>query len=168
MLEQRKPNMSIELAFPEKILRRLDELARQQDALIEEIVTEAVLEYLQFADPETKTALQLNLSEQYLRSAKELIAEADYLQASEKRWAAASQLVKAIAAKRRVDFRSHTDLNRFVAEPRSETNEPEIRRLWQIATSLHQNFYEAWLPAETVKESVADIQRFQEILTRLI
>jgi predicted transcriptional regulator len=36
--------MSIELAFSEKILRKLDELARQQDALPEEIVTEAVLD----------------------------------------------------------------------------------------------------------------------------
>ena len=121
-----------------------------------------------FVDPETKTALHLNLSEQYLRSAAELIAEADYVQASEKLWGAASQLVKAVAAKRIVDLRSHGDLNRFVAELRSETNEPEIQRLWQIATSRHQNFYEAWLPAETVKESVADIQRFQELLARLI
>jgi hypothetical protein len=138
--------MSIELAFPEKILRKLDELARHQDALPEELVTEAVLEYLQLADPETKTALHLNLSEQYLRSAKELIAEADYVQGSEKLWGAASQLVKAVAAKRNVELRSHSDLNRFVAELRSETNEPEIRWLWQIATSLHQNFSEAGCP----------------------
>jgi hypothetical protein len=42
-----------------------------QDALPEEIVTEAVLEYLQLTDPETKTALHRNLSEQYQRSAEE-------------------------------------------------------------------------------------------------
>jgi len=160
--------MSIELAFPEKILRKLDELARREDALPEELITEAVLDYLQLADPETKTALHLNLSEQYLRSAEELIAEADYVQASEKLWGTASQMVKAVAAKRHVELRSHSDLNRFVAELRSETNEPEIRRLWQIATSLHQNFYEAWLPAEIVKESVADIQRFQGLMARLL
>jgi hypothetical protein len=76
--------------------------------------------------------------------------------------------VKAVAAKRHVELRSHSDLNRFVAELRSETNEPEIPRPWQIATSLHQNFSEAWLHAETEKESVADIQRFQELLARLI
>jgi hypothetical protein len=60
-------------------------------------------------------------------------------------------MVKAVAAKRRMDLRSHSDLNRFVAELRSEANEPEIRRLWQRTTSLHQNFSEAWLPGETVK-----------------
>lgn len=160
--------MGFELAFPEKILRKLDELARQQDALPEELITEAVLDYLQLADPETKTALHRHLSEQYLRSAQELITAADYVQASEKLWGAASQLVKAVAAKRKVELRSHSDLNRYVAELRNETSEPEIRRLWQIATSLHQNFYEAWLPAEIVKESVADIQRFQALMTRLL
>jgi hypothetical protein len=78
-------------------------------------------------------------------------------------------MVKAVAAKRRVALRSHSDLNRFIAERRSEANEPEIRRLWQIATSLRQNSSEAWLPAENgEKESVADIQRFQELLARLI
>jgi hypothetical protein len=61
--------MSIELAFPEKILRKLDELARREDALLEELVTETVLEYFLLADPETKMALHPNLSEQYLRSA---------------------------------------------------------------------------------------------------
>jgi hypothetical protein len=79
-------------------------------------------------------------------------------------------MVKAVAAKRQMEFRSQSDLNRFVAELRSEASEPEILRLWQIATSLHQNFYEAWLPAETVngEKSVADIQRSQELLARLI
>jgi hypothetical protein len=77
-------------------------------------------------------------------------------------------MVKAVAAKRHMELRSHSDLNRFVAELRSEASEPEIRRLWQIAISLHQNFSEAWLPAETVKESVADIQRFQELMAHLI
>jgi hypothetical protein len=67
-----------------------------------------------------------------------------------------------------MELRSQSDLNRFVAEMRREANEPEIQRLWQIATSLHQNFSEVWLPAETVKESTADIPRFQELLAPLI
>ena len=160
--------MSIEVGFPEKILRRINEISRSEDALPEEIINEAVLEYLQLADPETKTELHANLSEKYLSDAEELIKEEDYVQASEKLWGAASQMVKAVAAKRNLELRSHSDLNRFVAELRREVNEPEIRRLWQIATSLHQNFYEAWLPGETVKESVEDIKRFREMLERIL
>jgi uncharacterized protein (UPF0332 family) len=160
--------MSIEVGFPEKILRRINEISRSEDALPEEIINEAVLEYLQLADPETKTELHANLSEKYLSDAEELIKEEDYVQASEKLWGAASQMVKAVATKRHLELRSHSDLNRFVAELRREVNEPEIRRLWQIATSLHQNFYEAWLPGETVKESVEDIKRFREMLERIL
>jgi len=160
--------MSIDINFPEKILRRINEISRTEDALPEEIINEAVLEYLQLADPETKTELHVNLSEKYFSEAKELLKEEDYVQASEKLWGAASQMVKAVAAKRNLELRSHSDLNRFVAELRREANEPEIRRLWQIATSLHQNFYEAWLPGETVKESVEDIKRFREMLEQIL
>ena len=35
--------MSIEIAFPEKILRRIIELSKREDALPEEIIHEAVL-----------------------------------------------------------------------------------------------------------------------------
>jgi len=115
-----------------------------------------------------KIMRRINLSEKYFSEAKELLKEGDYVQASEKLWGAASQMVKAVAAKRNLELRSHSDLNRFVAELRREANEPEIRRLWQIATSLHQNFYEAWLPGETVKESAEDIKRFREMLERML
>ena len=160
--------MSIEIGFPEKILRRISEISKSEDAPPEEIINEAVLDYLQLADPETKTELHVNLSEKYFGDAEELIKEEDYVQASEKLWRAASQMVKAVAARRNLELRGHSDLNRFVAELRKEANEPEIRRLWQIATSLHQNFYEAWLPEETVKESVEDIKRFREMLARIL
>jgi hypothetical protein len=43
----------------------------------EEIVTEAVLEYLQLTDPETKTALLLNLSDQYLKSAGHRVTDGE-------------------------------------------------------------------------------------------
>ena len=160
--------MSIEIAFPEKILKKLEEISKSEEVLPEEIIHEAVLEYLKLTDPETKTALHVNLSERYFDEADEHIKKEDYVQASEKLWEAASQMVKAVAAKRNLELRSHGDLNRFVADVRREVNEPEIRRVWQIATSLHQNFYEAWLPGETVKESVEDIKRFREMLERIL
>jgi len=160
--------MSIEIAFQEKILKRLEEISRREEALPEEIIHAAVLEYLKLTDPETKTALHVNLSERYFYEAGELLKKEDYVQASEKLWGAASQMVKAVAAKRNVELRSHSELNRFVADVRMEVNEPEIRRVWQIASSLHQNFYEAWLPGETVKESVEDIKKFREMLERIL
>mgnify|MGYP001107466899 CR=1 FL=1 len=38
-----KEKMSIEIAFPEKILKKLEEISRSGDALSEEIIPEAVL-----------------------------------------------------------------------------------------------------------------------------
>jgi hypothetical protein len=107
------------------------------------------------------------ISDKYSGDAEALIKKGDYIQASEKLWGAASQAVKAVAAKRNLELRSHGDLNNFVANIRREAKEPEIRRLWQIAISLHQNFYEAWLPEETVKESLEDIKRFKQKLKSL-
>jgi hypothetical protein len=119
-----------------RLHRKRDELARRQDALPEELVTETVLEYFLLADPETKTALHLNLSDQYLKSAGHRVTDGE----------------GGCREKERGAQKSHRS-NRFVAELRSEANEPEIQRLWQIATSLHQNFSEVWLPAEMVGES---------------
>ncbi len=36
-----------------------------------------------------------------------------------------------------------------------------------VATSLHQNFYENWLPKEIVRESIEDVKMFVEKLCRL-
>ena len=46
--------MSIEIDFPKKILRKIEEISKNEDTLPEEIVNEAVIEYLKIADPETK------------------------------------------------------------------------------------------------------------------
>jgi len=48
-------------------------------------------------------------------------------------------------------LRSH-ELHEFVSEIRREFKDPEISTLWLSANSLHQNFYENWLPEETVKD----------------
>jgi hypothetical protein len=41
----------------------------------------------------------LELPERYLGEAEELLARGDYVQASEKAWGAAAQIVKAVAAR---------------------------------------------------------------------
>jgi len=65
--------MSIEIDFPEKILRKIEEISKSEDTLPEEIVNEAMIEYLKIADPETKAELYKNLCEKYLNDAEELI-----------------------------------------------------------------------------------------------
>ena len=64
----------------------------------------------------------------------------DVVQASEKGWGAASQMVKAIAEARGWQHRSHVSLFSAVDRIARETGQPEIRRLFDVASSLHVNF----------------------------
>lgn len=111
-------------------------------------------------DPETKAEAHIALSEKYAREMDEFLEKGDYVQASEKAWGAASQILKAVASKRGKELKSHGELHKFVSELREETGDQELRRLWQVATSLHQNFYENWLPEGIVRESIEDVRRF--------
>ncbi|MEM2123168.1 MAG: PaREP1 family protein [Candidatus Bathyarchaeia archaeon] len=98
------------------------------------------------------------MSEKYIKDAEGFLAERDYAQASEKAWGAASQIVKALAAREGRELRSHGELHAFVSKLGEEIGDPEVRRLWQSAGMLHQNFYENWLPPGMVKENIQDIK----------
>jgi len=98
----------------------------------------------------TKAASYLTMNHKYLRAADALLEKGDYAQASEKFWGAAAAIVKSVAAKKGVRIRSHGELYKFVAKLKDELNEPELLRLFAAAASLHQNFYENWLPPEVV------------------
>jgi len=78
-----------------------------------------------------------NYLHKYLREAEDLIGKGDYVQASEKFWDAAAEIVKAVAANRKTEIRSHGDLHRFVARLKQELNDPELPRLFGLAGELH-------------------------------
>ena len=121
--------MNIEIDFPEKILRKIEEISKSEDTLPEEIINEAMIESLKIADPETKAEFHENLCKKFLNDAEEFVKRGDYLQASEKAWGAASQMLKAEAARRGVELRGHSALHRFVITIASERGDEEIRRL---------------------------------------
>jgi len=108
----------------------------------------------------------LKLNNKYLEEAEELIKRRDYVQASEKLWGAAAEMVKVAAAKRGIVLKSHRELYKFVVKLKTELEEPELARLFAAAAALHQNFYEDWLPpeavvdyAEAVRELVMKLRR---------
>ena len=74
----------------------------------EELMLEALSKILnEPLDPETGVETHLKLSEKYMKDAEEFLAKKDYVQASEKAWGAAAQIVKALAAKEGKELRSH-------------------------------------------------------------
>ncbi len=99
----------------------------------------------------TSIEFYLKLCEKYLNEAEELLQKGDYLQASEKAWRVAAEIVKALAAKEGVDLRSHSELHRYVARLVEKTGDEELKRLWSTANELHRNFYENRLPPELIK-----------------
>jgi len=156
----------VSITLPSKIEKRLREECERRGVSDEELILEALSEFLNI-DPETKAEAHIALSEKYAREMDEFLEKGDYVQASEKAWEAASQILKAVASKRGKELKSHGELHKFVSELREETGDQELRRLWQVATSLHQNFYENWLPEGIVRESIEDVKRFVEKLREL-
>jgi len=165
-LNRWKP-VDLPLALPERVAAKLREEAEGAGMLVEELVAEALAKFLgEPLDPEDRLELHLKLSEKYLRDAEDFLAKGDYVQASEKAWGAAAQMVKAVAAREGRVLRSHRELHEYVAELSRKMGDREVVRLWLAASSLHQNFYENWLPGDAVKSAVEDVKVFVEKLKR--
>jgi hypothetical protein len=155
----------ISLVLPKKIEKKLKEEAEKTGISEEELIIEALSKFLnEPIDLETKAEIYLKLSEKYLRDSEEFLTKKDLVQASEKAWGAAAQIVKALAAKEGKELRSHGELHRYVAELSKEKGDREIMKFWFSATSLHQNFYENWFPEEAVRSAVEDVKNFIEKL----
>ena len=157
------------IVLPKKIEKRLKEESEKTGVSEEEIILEALSKALnEPLDPETKVEIHLKLSEKYMKDAEELLTKKDYIQASEKAWGAAAQIVKALAAKEGKELRGHASLWQFVDELAEKLQDIEIRRLWSRANSLHQNFYENWMPPRDVIYAIEDVKKFVERIRKLL
>ena len=97
---------------------------------------------------------------EFLARARTYLAGDDLLQASEKGWGAAAQMVTAAAESRSWRHNSHRDLYRTVDRLVEETGDDGIRLAFGSAGQLHTNFYEGWLSHETVEAHVAKVEEF--------
>ena len=99
-------------------------------------------------------------SEHLLAQARGELASGDVRQASEKGWGAAAQIVKAIAERRGWDHQGHRQLFEAVNSLRRETGDPDVRRLFDVASAPHTNFYEDWRTRDSVSEAIDDVELF--------
>ena len=107
------------------------------------------------------------LSSEYLRRAREYLAEGDLTQASEKGWGAAAVAVKAVATARGLNHSSHRQLRLTVQELAKEAEDDDIRSYFASANDLHMNFYEDWLDRETIELYLSQVERFVDRLGKL-
>ena len=159
---------AITVVLPGKALEALERRARSEGKAVEELIGEAVFDRLNIADPEAKMELHLKLCEKYKREAEDFLAKGEHLQASEKAWGAASQILKAVAAKRGIELSSHRELWEFTTNLSKEHPDWNLLSMLHVANSLHINFYESWLTAEAVTNGINTIKLFIEKLKKLV
>ena len=94
----------------------------------------------------------------------------DVRQASEKGWGAAALMLKAIAEQRGGDWEHsrHRHFSRAASRLRSELGNHDVVRLFQVAESLHSNFYEDHWDSAVVSASLDDVERFLNLLDPLV
>ena len=106
--------------------------------------------------------MALNLK--YLEDADRLLEAGDYVQASEKYWGTAVEMVKAAAESRGWRHYSHRELRDAISRLAEEVDDRGMRRLFNRAEALHANFYENFMLSGAV---ALHAQSVHELIKRL-
>ena len=97
-------------------------------------------------------------SDRFITQAREELAAGDPQQAPEKGWGAAAQIIKAAAEERGWAHSRHRHYLQAIGRLRSETGDADIRRLFNSASALHENFYENTMEPYEVAEALEHVQ----------
>ncbi len=114
------------------------------------------------------TATYLAASRYLLLQARAELEQGDTRQASEKGWGAAAQILKAIAEGRKWEHKSHAAFFTVIAQLATEIPHDDLRRWFHAANSLHTNFYENLMDADTVRVGLDDVERLLDLLEPLV
>ncbi len=102
-----------------------------------------------------------------MAKAQVYLAEDDLLQASEKGWGAAAQMIKAVAETRGWPHKNHGHLFTAIDRLCDENGDRELAVLFHSAHSIHINFYEGWMTRRSVEAALSQVQRLVEKLEPL-
>ena len=116
----------------------------------------------------TLTADHRLVSRILIEQAQTELDSGDLVQASEKAWGATARALKAIAQRRNLRHSGHYDFYQIIRRLEETTGRQDLRRGFQIAESLHGNFYNGWMPEADVRDSIADVRRLVADLHLLI
>ena len=106
-------------------------------------------------------------SERLMAQAEQELAEGDRLQASEKAWAAVAHQLKVIADQRGWEYSTHQQVYRVVNQLSEEVGGQELKDIFGIANSLHQNFYADVKPLEQLENEIGRVRDLLEMLKRV-
>ena len=104
----------------------------------------------------------------FLEQARIELTAGDLAEASEAGWAAAAQMVKAIAAQRDLPHTAHWHLQRVIDRLVAETGDGAIRTRFRAAYTLHINFYENTESAVSVSRGLQDVVQLLDKLRPIL
>ena len=103
----------------------------------------------------------------FFTKAGEALADEDLLQASEKLWEASTHMIKAVAEARGWQHHGHRELFQVLNRLVDETGAQEFRDLFDIANSLHINFYENRMDGKWIESRTERIRKLLDKLEAL-
>ena len=103
-------------------------------------------------------------SERLIAQAEEELAKGDRLQASEKAWGAVAHQLKVIADQRGWEYNTHQQVYRVVSLLSDEVGGQELKDIFGIANSLHQNFYADVKPLEQLENEIGRVKDLLDML----
>ena len=106
-------------------------------------------------------------SHDFMDEAWKYFHEGDLVQASEKGWGAAAQMVKAAAEARDWRHKSHVELYQAIDRLAEESGEEQIQELFHFASALYINFCEGWMPRRMVRSGLVRVGELVNSLERL-
>ena len=101
----------------------------------------------------------------YFENALHFIEKGDAEKASEFLWGSMAQALKAVAASRDIQLRSHRDVRDYAMELARTLHDESIGHAFDKAQSLHSNFYESGLMLDDV---VVGAERVKAAVTKLL
>ena len=155
------------ISVPEGAYGKLVKLAEEEGAVnVEDLILSMVIDDM---DRGEAFSAYWEVSQELAREAEEELSKSDLRQASEKIWGSTALAVKAVA--QMLDgagLTSHGELWAYVDELSARLDRPELMRLWQMANSMHVNFYEGWATRRHVEEALRGLKEFLSILEECV
>ena len=107
------------------------------------------------------------LSRKYFRQAQEELDEGELSQASEKAWGAAAESLKALAAIRGWNHKSHPLLKDIATHTYMESGRPRLLELFELLEWAHFNYYEHRLDHDAIQLRIAQCRELIDLLEEI-
>ena len=109
-----------------------------------------------------------DLSIHYFGNAIRFLKLGELEKASEFLWGSIAESLKAIAATKAIELKSHEDIREYARQVSKELQDEGVWYVFDQAQGLHSNFYESGLKKEYVEMSAENVRKVLSVLNSLL